>query len=325
MTRVRVLGAGVAGLVVATELVTRGADVEVVDPAGGPGAAGCSWWAGGMLAPFCEYENAEEAVMRLGQQAKGWWHRHTEVVSAGTLVVAHRRDAADLRRFSRRTERFQHVDRATIAQLEPDIFGFDQGLFFESEAHLSPRQALADLVQYLRERGTLIRMTASNREVDVTVDCRGFAARDVLQDLRGVKGEMVIIHAPDITLNRPIRLLHPRIPVYVVPRGEGIYMLGATMIESADRGRITARSMLELLSAAYSLNPAFGEAEVLEIGVDVRPAFPDNLPRVRRIGSTIYANGLYRHGFLLAPALARSVADLALENAKTELVDEHHG
>ena len=320
---IRVLGAGVAGLAVATELVARDAQVELVDPAGGPGATACSWWAGGMLAPFCEYESAEEPVLRLGQHAKRWWARYTPVTNAGTLVVAHRRDAADLRRFARRTEGFAEVDTSRIAELEPDLFGFDHGLFFADEAHLSPRLALSDLVQHLKAKDVPIRMMASDQTVTKTVDCRGFAARDVLTDLRGVKGEMLVLRAPDVTLNRPVRLLHPRIPVYVVPRGEGIYMLGATMIESADRGRITARSMLELLSAAYALNPAFGEAEVLEIGVDVRPAFPDNLPRVREAGSTIYANGLYRHGFLLAPALAQSVADLALENTKTEFVDEH--
>jgi len=322
---IRVLGAGVAGLTVATELVTRGAEVELVDPAGGPGETACSWWAGGMLAPFCEFENAEEPVMRLGQQAKGWWARYTEVTTNGTLVVANRRDAPDLRRFAKRTEQFSPVDGAAIAALEPDLFGFDNGLFFESEAHLDPRRALSDVTQYLASKGTTVRMVASDQPVEATIDSRGFAARDVLKDLRGVKGEMLVIRAPDVTLNRPVRLLHPRIPVYIVPRGEGVHMLGATMIESADRGRITARSMLELLSAAYALNPAFGEAEVLEIGVDVRPAFPDNLPRVRKVGSTLYANGLYRHGFLLAPALARSVADLALENAKTELVDADHG
>ena len=122
----------------------------------------------------------------------------------------------------------------------------------------------------------------------------------LLHDLRGVKGEMLVIRCPDVTLTRPVRLLHPRMPLYIVPRGDGVYMLGATMIESEDSSRITARSMLELLSAAYALNPAFGEAEVLEIGVDLRPAFPDNLPRIRRLGRTIYANGLYRHGYLLA-------------------------
>ena len=324
MSLIRVLGAGVAGLAVATELVARGAEVELVDPANGPGPESCSWWAGGMLAPFCEYENAEEPVLRLGQLAKDWWRQHTQVTEAGTLVVAHRRDRGDLTRFARRTDAFQTVDGPAIRALEPDLAGFDQGLYFESEAHLDPRRALADLAARLAARGVFVLAEASRKNAAQTIDCRGFSARDVLTDLRGVKGEMLVLRAPDITLTRPVRLLHPRIPLYVVPRGDGVFMLGATMLESADRRRITARSMLELLSAAYALNPAFGEAEVLEIGVDVRPAFPDNLPRVRRIGSTIYANGLYRHGFLLAPALAIAAAERALNDKVTEFCDEYH-
>ena len=99
-------------------------------------------------------------------------------------------------------------------------------------------------------------------------------------DLRGVRGEMLVLRCPGVALSRPIRLLHPRVPIYLVPRGEGIYMLGATMIESDRRGVVTARSVLELLSAAYALHPGFGEAEIVELGADARPAFPDNLPRV---------------------------------------------
>jgi glycine oxidase len=156
------------------------------------------------------------------------------------------------------------------------------------------------------------------------VDCRGLAARDALGDLRGVKGEMVVLRCPEVRLARPVRLLHPRAPLYIVPRGDGVYMLGATVIETAERGRVTARSLLELLSAAYALHPAFGEAEVLEIGVDARPAFPDNLPRIRRVGGTIHANGLFRHGFLLGPALAVQVADLIFEGKTPEFSDEDH-
>jgi len=319
---IAVLGAGVAGLTVAAELTARGADVSVHDPEGRPGPHGCSWWAGGMLAPFCEYENAEDPVLRLGQRAMGWWTRYTNVTEAGTLVVAHGRDLPDLRRFARRTEGFREVSHDDITSLEPDLSGFSSGLFFEAEAHLAPRTALADLVRHLEGQG--VGFHTEHPEAGQIIDCRGFAARDILTDLRGVKGEMLILRAPHVTLKRPVRLLHPRMPLYIVPRGDDIYMLGATMIESADRNRITARSMLELLSAAYALNPAFGEAEVMEIGVDVRPAFPDNLPKVRRIGSTIYANGLYRHGFLLAPALAEAVADLVLNDETTELVDEDH-
>ncbi|WP_368669506.1 FAD-dependent oxidoreductase [Roseibium sp. RKSG952] len=318
-----IIGAGVAGLCVATELVARGARVEIYDRRDIPGPHGCSWWAGGMLAPWCEYENAEEPVLRLGQEAIEWWGSKTRVTRRGTLVVANRRDLPDLRRFSHRTSGFSEVGRQAIEEMEPDLAGFGQGLYFGAEAHLDPRYALTDLRNALMDQGTVFHREDVPGEFGQAIDCRGYAARDVLTDLRGVKGEMLVIHAPDVKITRPVRLLHPRIPLYIVPRGGGIYMLGATMIESEDRQRITARSMLEMLSAAYALNPAFGEAEIVEIGVDVRPAFPDNLPRIRRRGGTVYANGLYRHGYLLAPALARGVADLVLDNKVSEMVDEN--
>jgi glycine oxidase len=99
-------------------------------------------------------------------------------------------------------------------------------------------------------------------------------------------------------------------------------MLGATQIESARRGGITARAALELLSTAYALDPRFAEAEVVETGADLRPAFPDNLPRVTRRGRILYLNGLFRHGFLLAPALAAQAADLLACGIKGELIHE---
>ncbi|MFT3973463.1 MAG: FAD-dependent oxidoreductase [Amaricoccus sp.] len=318
---VSILGAGVMGLALASELSGRGVAVRITDRGGVPGPHACSWWAGGMLAPFCEGETAEEPVVRLGQQAAGWWRAHgAEVTANGTLVVAPGRDAAELTRFARRTQGHVALDGAGVAALEPDLAGrFARGLHFPDEAHLAPRQALAALAGRLAARGGAIE-TGTDERADV--DCRGLAARDVLADLRGVKGEMLVLRCPEVALSRPVRLLHPRIPLYIVPRGEGVFMLGATMIESGERGRITARSLLEMLSAAWALHPAFGEAEVLEIGVDARPAFRDNLPRIRRRGGTIYVNGLYRHGFLLAPAMARMAADLVVGGARPEVMDE---
>jgi len=322
MPEVTVLGAGVAGLAVATELAERGVAVAIVDRGGGPGPHACSWWAGGMLAPFCEGETAEEPVVRLGQEAAPWWQAHAGTVRAGgTLVVALGRDRSELDRFARRTERHETLDAARIAALEPDLAGrFRSALFFPEEAHLDPRATLAALRARLEGQGIAIDTGAAAD--GPVIDCRGLAAGDTLRDLRGVKGEMVVLRCPDVTLSRSVRLLHPRIPLYVVPRGDGVYMLGATTIEAGERTRVTARSLLEMLTAAYALHPAFGEAEVLEIGVDARPAFRDNLPRIRRRGERIYVNGLYRHGFLLAPALARMAADLVMGGPRPEVMDE---
>ena len=316
MTGITILGAGVMGLTIATELVARGYEVSVTDPHPDPGPHHCSWWAGGMLAPWCEGESAEEPVERLGIEALDWWKRHTGMVQQrGTLVVAPGRDTGELSRFARRSRNHRTVDAAGIAELEPDLADrFRTGLFFADEAHLSPRAALAELRRKLP-------LTAAN-PAPLTIDCRGLSARNALKDLRGVRGEMMVLRCTDLSISRPIRLLHPRIPLYIVPRGDGIYMLGATMIESDRRGIVTVRSVLELLNAAWALHPAFGEAEILETGADARPAFPDNLPRLRRKGSTLYANGLYRHGFLLAPAVARMAADHIETGNRPEFMDE---
>lgn len=333
---VAVIGAGVAGLCAAAELAERGAGVTVFErgPGLGQGSASgwasgsASWLAGGMLAPWCERESAEAEVVRLGSGAADWWAaRVSGVERRGTLVVAPPRDRAELDRFARRTERFERVGQDGIAELEPDLAGrFRAGMFFAEEAHLDPRAALTGLAARLEKIGVTfsyeIEITDSP-EADTVLDCRGFAARDALPELRGVRGEMLYLRTSEVTLTRTVRLLHPRMPVYVVPRGSGLYMVGATMIESAASGPITARSAMELLGAAYALHPAFSEAELVETAAGIRPAFPDNLPRVVRQGGRVHVNGLHRHGFLLAPAMAREAAAVVLgTEAETEAETE---
>ncbi len=303
---ITIAGAGVSGLACAYELAKRGADVTVFESGAAPADNACSWFAGGMLAPWCEGESAEDEVVRLGAGALEWWRHITPVTERGTLVVAPSRDRAELARFARRTTHHVFLARDEIATKAPALEGrFTQALFFEDEAHLNPRQALIDLTKAVQDLGVSIRYN-SPAPATVDVDCRGMAAD--LPGLRPVRGEMVIVDAPDVELTRTVRFLHPRIPVYIVPRGDGVYMIGATMIESSSARPITVRSLLELLGAAFALHPGFGEASVIETGVGLRPAYDDNIPRVTQTGPTTHVNGFYRHGFLLAPAMAKRLA-----------------
>ncbi|MER8840860.1 glycine oxidase ThiO [Mesorhizobium sp. M0913] len=327
--RVLVKGAGVAGLTAAFELANRGAAVTVAETRQTLGG-NASWFAGGMLAPWCERESAEQSVLDLGRNAADWWDAATpdQVTRAGTLVVAAPRDSGELDRFARRTSGHRWVDEDEIALLEPDLAGrFRRGLLFPDEAHLDPRQAMAALHDRLAAMGIEFRFGADARlgsGFGRQIDCTGMAAID--DRLRGVRGEMLILRTPDVSLSRPVRLLHPRFPLYAVPRADAQFMIGATMIESRSARPVTARSMMELLGTAYALHPAFGEAEIVETGVGVRPAFPDNLPRVETNGEIIAINGLYRHGFLLAPAMARQAADLVFSQDRTkELAHETDG
>ena len=325
MADVTVIGAGVAGLWAARVLHAAGLRPRLVDRVGAPGPHGCSWWAGGMLAPDCEGAVAEQAVRDHGRGALAAWAEVTEVTARGTLVLAPERDRADLDAFARRTTGHAALDAEGVARVEPALAGrHRRGLLFAEEGHLDPRRALADLVADLRGRGIAIETaTLSPGEVDgPVVDCRGLAARDALPGLRGVRGEMILLRSAEVTLGRPVRLLHPRHPIYVVPRGDGIFMLGATQVETEARGGLTARAALDLLASAQALDPRLGEAEIVGAGADLRPAFADNVPRVHRRGRVLHLNGLFRHGFLLAPALARQAADLLTTGRIGDLVHE---
>lgn len=184
--------------------------------------------------------------------------------------------------------------------------------------------ALAFMLAEVQRAGVEVIFGEGTAPVDgeTVIDCRGLAARDALPDLRGVRGERALIRTSEVSLQRPVQLLHPRLPLYVVPWNDGLYMIGATLIESESAGPVSVRSALELLGGAYAVHPAFAEAEVVDLGSGVRPAFPDNVPRaiIRDDGRHILVNGAYRHGFLLAPVLARAVADYIERGRTSELL-----
>jgi len=308
--RILVKGAGVAGLVTAVTLAENGAQVTLQETGGRIGS-GASWLAGGMLAPWCEAESAPPEITADSLESLDWWEAHVPGVTRnGTLVVAPPRDTPELARFGRRTSHFTTIGAGDIATLEPDLAQrFDRALFFSQEGHVDPREALAALKSRLEALGgTVVFNTTETGAHDWIVACTGRGS--AIPNLRGVRGEMLLLRCPDITFSRPIRLLHPRMPVYIVPRRNHVFMVGATMIESEDERGMTLRSMSDLLNAAYTLHPAFAEAEILETGVGLRPSFPDNIPRAWKEGRVVHVNGMYRHGFLLSPARAKAASAL---------------
>jgi glycine oxidase len=305
---VSVIGAGIAGAWQALLFAQAGRQVTLHERSDAAMLQSTSHWAGGMLAPYCEAEASEPVIVRLGLRSLDLWREHLpETPFNGSLVLAHPRDRADFERFAKMTSGHRRVDAHAIRELEPSLEErFRDGLFYPDEGHVDPRRVLPQLHARISEAGGTIRFNSDMKLDDadgIAIDCRGLAARDTEPQLRGVKGEMVIVETDEIELTRPVRLIHPRWPLYIIPRADHQFMIGATSIEAEDRG-VSVRSALELLSAAYAVHPAFAEARIVEFGAALRPAFPDNLPRIVIKGDKISVNGLYRHGFLLAPALA---------------------
>lgn len=316
---VTVVGAGIVGLWQAYELARRGHRVSLREAAPEDATGAASRMAGAMLAPYCEAETAPALVTELGLRGLSRWRQLVpDLPTGGTLVVAPRRDTVELAHFARRTTGHLSIGPGDLTALEPELAGsFDRALHYRDESHVSPRLALSLLIDSLRSLGVDLGFSQPIPEPlwlaagagELVIDCRGISAQGNDAGLRGVAGEMAVLHAPGVRLSRPVRLLHPRVPVYIVPWGKATYMVGATMLESASAGGLSLRSALDLLGSATVVHPGFAGAHVIEMSTGIRPAYDDNLPKVVWRGRCLSVNGAYRHGFLLAPALAEIVAD----------------
>lgn len=332
---VNVIGAGIIGLWQAYRLAKAGLFVRLFDKSDTPFEASSSRLAGAMLAPYCETEPSQKELVALALRSMELWNEGPcQIERRGTLIVAPARDRVELNGFAKRTIGHERIGAAEIGQLEDDLAGrFEEALYFKDEAHMAPRPALQDLTSALKQLGAEMHFgfeasAESNDflkklpEADFTIDARGMgsvaALRQLGQSLRPVRGEMAVIKLKELKLTRPVRLLHPRMPCYIVPWPDDHYMIGATVIESEDTGPVSLRAGLELLGAAFTVHPAFGEAKIIELSAGVRPSLPDNLPKIILDGRVIYVNGAYRHGFLLAPLLADAVCDYIECGTKSE-------
>ncbi len=334
-----VLGAGLMGRLLACELARAGHAIEVYDAGTAETPESAAHVAAAMLAPLAESAVTELGVVRMGSHALARWPELIETLGApvffqrqGTLVLWHRQDAAEAARFQQQlaaTARampelpaVEVIDSAGVARLESAVDGrFAQGLYLPGEGQLDNRELLSALLQRLQNLDVEVHWSSPRAPSDFDsrhggwlFDCRGLGARTdwpALRGvhagrpaLRGVRGEVIRVHAPEVALTRPTRLLHPRYPLYIAPKPGGVFVIGATEIESDDLSPVSVRSTLELLSAAYTVHPGFAEARVIELSAQCRPTLHDNLPALRWLGpKRLQINGLYRHGFLIAPAL----------------------
>ncbi|SEB22262.1 FAD-dependent oxidoreductase [Paraburkholderia sartisoli] len=330
-----VIGGGLCGRLVAWRLAGAGHRVALYERGDAAGTRAAAWVAAAMLAPLAEAASAELLITRLGEASLAAWPRLLAELPEpvffqrnGTLVVWHHSDRNEAPLFERRVRAnapaelvdggFVKLSGAQVGEAEPALAGrFTQGWLLPHEGQLDNRQVLTALAAGLAERGV---ETHWNTSVDdhalpaarVTIDCRGLGAKPAWPTLRGIRGEVARVHAPGIALTRPVRLLHPRYPLYIAPKENDLYVIGATEIEGEDMSPVTVRSALELLSAAFSVHPGFGEARILELNSQCRPTLPDHRPALLWDGAhTLRVNGLYRHGYMIVPEVAEEAVRFA--------------
>ncbi|HUV96394.1 MAG TPA: glycine oxidase ThiO [Acidobacteriaceae bacterium] len=342
-TDVAIVGGGLLGRLLAWRAALGGLRVTVYDANDRLGNEATAWVAGGMVTPQAEAVDAEPELVAMGRRSLELWPQWLPVLPApvhysnsGTLLLWQRTDAGEARRFESLLKsrdlhaNYRRLDGQQLATQEPALGNrFPEALYLPGEAHVDNRQllpALADAFDALGVECHWNRRVEDSELPDarIVIDCRGKSAKSRWKELRGVRGELVRLHAPGVDLKHMVRLLHPRYSIYLISRPGGNIVVGATSIESDDCTPVSVRGALELLSAAYAVLPELGEARILELDCDCRPALPDNRPAIRYTPSTrlMEVNGLYRHGFLLSPAVVEEVLAILphmLEHPESEL------
>lgn len=334
-----ILGAGLMGRLLACELASAGHRIEIFEAGGPDGTTSAARAAAAMLAPLAESAITETSVVKMGMHALDRWpeliaklDKPVGFQRIGTLVLWHRQDAPEAERFTRQLEAThlrlpelpaaRRLDEQGVAELEPSIAGrFTQGLYLPGEGQLDNHQLLSAMLHQLQRPNVTFHWNSPRApgnftpgepgQPDWVFDCRGVGAQTQWPALRGVRGEIITLEAPEVKLTRPTRLIHPRYPIYIAPKGNNYFLVGATEIESDDLSPVSVRSTLELLSAAYTVDSGFAEARIVELVAQCRPTLSDNLPAIRWLGERVMQiNGLYRHGYLISPAVLDVVLEL---------------
>jgi glycine oxidase len=349
-----VVGAGIMGCLLTLRLRNEGWQVTLFEAK--QSFNNCSNAAAGLLAPFSELDTSESVIFNLGMESLEAWplilNQLTEPVyfkQKGCLVVHHPQDKTEWDQFSARIvnklngqaagggeeiELYQLLSTQTLNQLEPELNSFKNAYYFPKEGQLDNQTLLQVLKKHLCMQGVfwkeatfvsslypgIIEYGKEFQSFDWVFDCRGLGAKSSFPTLRGLRGELIWVHAPEVQLQRPVRLLHPRYRIYIAPRPDSCYLIGASELETEDLSPISVRSALELLTAAYYVHRGFAEARIIKTVAQCRPTLIHHQPRIRYSNQLIAVNGLYRHGYLIAPALVEEM----MRGLKTNQKEIHY-
>lgn len=348
-----IVGGGVIGLAIGWRLARKGAAVEVFDLS--TAGRGASWAAAGMLAPLSEVGFEDEGFLSLGRESLRLYPQFLEELkedagvevrldTQGTLIIGLDRDDAErLRRLCEFREHLglpvKWLSGTEAREIEPLVSPRTSSAIWIPDDHQVDNRALVEALKtalrkcggtlhenrpveaVLNEKGRVNGVKTEEGEIDaacvvIAAGCWskqiGGIPKELLPPVRPVKGQIITLRQDKLY---PLPHVIRAPDAYLVPKGDGRIILGASEEEMGFDTTITAGAVYRLLERGWWAVPSIYDLEIQEIVAGLRPGSRDHDPIVGKttIEGLYYATGHYRHGILLTPATAFEVSDLILE------------
>ena len=321
--------------------------IDIYDKDIKSGKNSCSYQAAGMLCPISELTINSIHTYDFGNDSVKLWQdllftnnkclatKNNIIRKSSTLFLAHNNDTSELKHIQDRLvffakenpdiqKTYKNVNSNELSILEPNLTNgqfINRGLLISDEAAVHVpnffkftnnfNATQTNITCYEFDIDKIIRnkvyCNGQINEYSHVFDCRGFSIKNRVNDLYGMRGEAIILQHQDIKINHIIRLAHPRHTLYIIPRGDGIFYLGATSICSEDYSPISVQSIMEFMSMAMVVDSRFSEARLIKTLTSVRPTSLDDKPIIKTSGGNTVVNGLSRHGYLFAPKIANQL------------------
>ncbi len=342
--KIAIIGAGVLGRLSALKMISLSHDITVFEADSFDQPHGAAAISAGLISPISESVHTTATAVKLGFDACAKWpgilkelreldplHAQIFYRQSGTFAVSFPEDEpflADLKLKLKSSlpdhkQDIKMLYNDEVSDQEPYLSRFETAIWIKNEANICNRQFLESSTRAIRAHGSVVDywpLEGDGQELaqqyDWVIDCRGAGAvnaktfaQDEKHKLRLVRGEIFRVRTDKVKFTRPIRIIQGRFHIYVVPKPDNIFVVGASDLGDQGTGAVTVRSSLDLLTAIYALHPGFADAQIIEAIAGQRAVYDSREAEIVQHGNILCGNGLSRQGWMIGPMIVEQLLE----------------